>query len=458
MNKPNVVVIFPDQLRRHALGCYGDPNVSTPNIDRLAAQGFRFDCACSTFPVCVPFRFTFMTGEYAHTRGVAAMGYRLSPAEPTLADAFNNAGYATTWIGKWHLSSMLRAGMSTVDHARQPVPKAHRGRWQRFLGFEYRNDHWDTWYFENDDPEPKRFRGFQTDGMIDVAIAELDRVENRPFCMVISPEPPHPPLTPPEEDRRRWVDRDIVMPPNVEPGCTWQWRPGTAEHCRRLYYAMVENLDRNVGRLLDALAERQLAGNTIVVLLSDHGELDGAHGHFAKNRPYEESVGIPFIVFDPRKHNKGARSAMPVCSEDIFPTLCGLCGVEHDRDLPGLDLSGVAQGGPEPDRDAILLQHVAARADGGLFARDPWRAVRTHRYTYAVKGDHRGAEPWQLFDNRNDPWQLDNLIQQDDAERIAAPLHARLRELLARYDDDYPLAPAWGIPGYRLPTCLEESP
>ncbi len=452
--QPNLLIILPDQLRRHALGCYGDPNVSTPNIDRLAADGFRFDCACSTFPVCVPFRFTFMTGECAHSRGVVAMGYRLSPAEPTLASAFNAAGYATTWIGKWHLSSLIIPGMTARRHCAKPVPRANRDHWQRFLGFEYRNGHHDSWYFEDDNPAPKRYRGFQTDGMFDVAIDELERVKDRPFCMVVSPEPPHPPLDPPPEDRERWEHRPIEIPPNTEPGCTWQYRPGTAEECRRLYYAMVENLDRNVGRLLDALAERGLSENTVVVLVSDHGELDGAHGHFAKDRPYEESIGIPLIVFDPRR--PGGVSGMPVCTEDLLPTFCGICGVDHGRELPGLDLSGMIRGEEEPKRESVLLQHVAARPDGGLFAKNPWRAIRTRRYTYAVKGDHRGATPWQLFDNENDPWQLENLIERDGIDVLAAELHDTLRQHLIDLQDDYPLSAAWGRPGCFLPRTPED--
>ena len=103
MSRPNIILIISDQLRRQALGCYGDPNVSTPNIDALAAAGARFDAASSTYPVCVPFRFTLMTGEYAHTRFIPSIEWRMSPAERTLADEFNDAGYATALFGKWHL-------------------------------------------------------------------------------------------------------------------------------------------------------------------------------------------------------------------------------------------------------------------------------------------------------------------------------------------------------------------
>ena len=100
---PNIVVIMADQLRRDALGCYGDPNVSTPHIDTLARGGVRFANACSTYPICVPARFTFMTGQAAHTRMIPGIGWRMSPAEVTLADEFNAAGYETIYVGKWHL-------------------------------------------------------------------------------------------------------------------------------------------------------------------------------------------------------------------------------------------------------------------------------------------------------------------------------------------------------------------
>ncbi len=104
--RPNILIILSDQLRRQALGCYGDTDARTPHIDRLARDGVRFQNACSTYPICVPFRFTFMTGEYAHTRLVPGIEWAMSPAERTLADELNEAGYDTAWVGKWHLDGM----------------------------------------------------------------------------------------------------------------------------------------------------------------------------------------------------------------------------------------------------------------------------------------------------------------------------------------------------------------
>ena len=105
--KPNLLVILSDQLRRHALGCYGDPDARSPHIDKLSNDGVRFSNACSTYPICVPFRFTMMTGEYAHTRWVPGIEYRMSPRERTLADEFNEANYETIYVGKLHLDGIF---------------------------------------------------------------------------------------------------------------------------------------------------------------------------------------------------------------------------------------------------------------------------------------------------------------------------------------------------------------
>jgi len=157
-NRPDILVVLVDQLARHALSRYGDPNTRTPEIDRMAAEGLAFEAMCSTFPACVPFRFSMMTGQYAHSRMVPALGYRMSPAERTLGEAIQAAGYQTAYMGKWHLYSLYGVvGNQTLAQAnRTPIPASHRRGWDIWRGFELRNDFYDTWFFEDDDPEPKR--------------------------------------------------------------------------------------------------------------------------------------------------------------------------------------------------------------------------------------------------------------------------------------------------------------
>ena len=258
VTRPNVILVIADQLRRAALGCYGDPNVSTPHIDALAGAGTRFDAASSTYPVCVPYRFTLMTGEYAHTRFIPSIEWRMSPAERTLADELNDAGYTTALFGKWHLYGNFGhyPGHNVVKASRTPVPRPFQGRFERFGGFDICNDPWDTYYWNEDDPTPHKIDGFQTDGLFDLAIEHLGRVGDRPFATVLSVEPPHPIFT--------------ALSPTWSGGGTASWCCGTTSswarntskrgpHGRdllddlRVYYAMIENLDDNIGRLVAAL-------------------------------------------------------------------------------------------------------------------------------------------------------------------------------------------------------------
>ena len=298
--RPNILIVLSDQLRRQALACYGDSDARTPHTTQLAQEGVTFDQACSTYPICVPFRFTMMTGEYAHTRLVPGIEWRMSPAERTLADEFNDADYETVYVGKWHLDGGHGRMGSAVQTNRCPVKRPYQGRWQKWFGFELRNGPFDTCYFEDDDPTPIPIEGYQTDGLFDIGMNYLreGRDPEKPFCMVISVEPPHDPFEAPAELQQAWESRDITLPPNFEPKDDEQRAQFILN--RQRYNAMVENLDDNLGRLRTFLTEQNLDDDTIVVFLSDHGELAGAHGLRGKQWPYEESVGIPLIVYDPR--------------------------------------------------------------------------------------------------------------------------------------------------------------
>jgi arylsulfatase A-like enzyme len=450
---PNVLIILADQLRRQALGCYGDPNVRTPNIDALAQRGVRFSAACSTYPVCVPFRFSFMTGQYAHTRMVPALHWRMSPAERTLADAFNEAGYHTLYVGKWHLEGTAPP---------VPVPRCRQGRWQKWLGFELRNSHFDTFYFEDDDPTPKPLGKYQTDGLFDLAMEHLEtsRPMDRPFCAVLSVEPPHFPYEAPEEYEDRWRDRELVLPETFElpdeyevPLSHWpNDAAGTAETKMaqvRTYYAMIENLDDNIGRMMAFLEDRGLNEKTVVLIVSDHGEMGGAHAlpTAMKEYPFEESVGIPLIIHDPRLQGsrRGAVVDEPVCTEDLFPTICALGGISPRDSLPGRDLTPLARGDRASlDREGILLESVHEFRKLGAFFNRSFRAIRTRRYKYSVLAGRGGPRPWQLFDLQRDPAEARNLLSDPAHHSLAVEMHGKLRDLLARSEDHFDPGPGPG--------------
>ncbi|MCE9613925.1 MAG: sulfatase-like hydrolase/transferase [Lentisphaerae bacterium] len=468
--KPNLLVILSDQLRRDALGAYGDPNVATPHIDRLASAGVRFDRAYSTYPVCVPFRFSFMTGEYAHSRFVPAIEWRMSPAERTLADEFNASGYRTIYIGKWHLYGGLGylPGASDARVRRTPIPRTYRGRWQRWLGFEVANAPFDTCYFEDDDPAPKPLGEYQTDGLFRLAMRELESQAShgQPFCCVLSVEPPHFPFAVPARYEDRWRDRPLQLAPNfLRPAS----RPSPARQLteadradalrkRRLYYAMIENLDDNVGRMMTFLRTSGLDRNTVVVFLSDHGEMGGAHAERTtlKEHPYEASTGIPLIVCDPRLAGSGGRViSEPVCTEDLYPTLLGLCGLPVPPAKPGANLAPMVRGEcARLDREGVLLEFVhdlRPNTDMCPYHAVYWRAFVGRRFKYTVLGGvAEGGQPWQLFDLAHDPWEMHNLLDDPACLAEAARQHQLLREQLIATHDHYALAPAFGQDGLNV--------
>ncbi len=458
MSQPNLLFILCDQLRRDALACHGDPNAVTPNLDALAREGVRFDAACSTYPVCVPYRFSLMTGHYAHSRMVPAILWRMSPAERTLADVFNEAGYESIYIGKWHLSGGLGPGLMN-----RPVPREHQGRWSRWFGFEFRNNYYDTAWFEDDDPTPHPIRGHQTDGLFELAGDCLARRRrDRPFALALSIEAPHPPFEVPEAYERKWLSRPLVLPenfmvaPDHEELATAAWsvrRPPSERETilrnRALYYAMLEQIDDNVGRLMARLRETGQDRDTIVVFTSDHGEFGGSHALHEKQYPLEASTGVPLIVWGPGRGIPAGRVLRdPTCTEDLFPTLLGLCGLPAGSREPlhGVDLTPLVRGETAAlDRPGVMLEFVAELRPGVVFHQCPWRAFRSRRYKYVVLGGGaEGLKPWQFFDLETDPGELHNRVNDPACTDLLRDHHGWLRERMVATGDDAPLAPAFG--------------
>ena len=448
---PNLIVLLSDQLRRQALGVHGDPDARTPHLDAFAQQGVRFDNACSTYPICVPFRFTLMTGEYAHVRKVPGIEYAMSTEERTLADEFNEAGYETIYVGKWHLDGGHGRLGSAVQVNRTRIPRSRQGRWQKWYGFELRNDPFDTCYFEDDDSTPKKIEGYQTDGLFQIGMDYIkDRADDRPFCMVISVEPPHDPFVAPEDVQSAWEARDIVLPENFDVA-----DPAERETFilnRKRYNAMVENLDANVGKMMAFLKAEELLDDTIVVFLSDHGELAGAHGLRAKQWPYEESVGIPLMVWDSRVGERaGTVINDPTCTEDLFPTLLGLVGLTPKNEVPGTNLTPLIHGAVDAlEREGVLLEFVAELREQPPFFDEVWRGFRTRDYKYTVKGNNMGGKPWQFFDLKNDPGEMNNLVADPNYRDQVAHHHRLLCERMIETEDHFVLLPAFDSEGVNV--------
>lgn len=421
--KPNIVLVFADQLRCSAVGCYGQEQVITPNIDMLASQGAMFTNAISGFPVCTPYRASLQTGRYCHSLGVAKNNIRVADTRNSLARVLKKYGYHTGYIGKWHLDG---------NSKNPPYVPPHRR-----LGYDYWvtnvHRHFDVNVCIGDEQEGCIMEGYLPDIQTDMAIDYINKHKDGPFFLCLSWMPPHTPNTPPEKHAKMYNPADIKLRPNVQSDCR-EYIAG--------YYGLVTSLDDNVGRLMKALEQASIADDTIFVFTSDHGDLLGAHQEgtaLHKQRPWEESIHVPFVIRYPREIRVGSRTGVLINSPDVMPTLLGLVGAKVPSVVEGMDLSSFAlgRGGNEPESAFLqLLQFSGGEPSEGL---EPWRGVRTKRHTYARFRD-RG---WMLYDNKEDPYQLNNLTDRPEAKGTQDVLEAELQGWLKRTGDDFATAEEW---------------
>ena len=308
--RPNLLWIFCDQLRAQALSCNGDPNISTPHIDRLAREsgGVNFSLACSQYPICSPFRAGLITGTYAHINGLRVHGDLLPPDRRTIAHAFINSGYRTSWYGKWHMASVqgVLGWKAGADYWVHPLL---RGGFQDWCGFDCSNHYYNTRYSRGTQIDPPiKLEGYQTDALTTLSLEYLNttaRDLNRagtppqPWFHVLSVEAPHPGTDldgsfgnpAPPQYTARFDPAKLILRGNVPPA----EQPAARQRLAG-YYAQIANLDDNVGRILKWLDDSGQADNTLVCFFSDHGEMGGSHGLYEKNDVFEESIRIPVLM------------------------------------------------------------------------------------------------------------------------------------------------------------------
>jgi arylsulfatase A-like enzyme len=437
-NKPNVIWFFGDQHRAQALGCAGDPNVRTPNIDRLAVEGLSMN-GLAGCPLCSPYRGSLLTGRYPH-QAVPGHEYPLPDGMPTIADAFNNAGYHTQWFGKWHVGGWReRDGRGTLAN----VPRSRRGNFRGWLGYENNNSQWDCFVHGHDDRGQEishyRLPTFETDALTDLAIDYLKvrAADAQPFFCAVSVQPPHDPYVAPERWMRGHNPATVQLRPNV---------PAVArvvDQARRElsgYYAMIENLDWNLGRIRDVLWELGLIENTHVIFFSDHGDMHGSQGQLRKTNPYEESIRVPMILGGtlPRYGGHTGRIDSLVNHVDMAPTTLGLCGIDKPEGMVGTDYSprrvrGRTAAAPEPD--SAFIQLVVPTGHGHSINR-PWRGVVTRDGWKYVCLEH---QPWLMFNLNEDPYEQANLAFNNAFGAHRKRLHDRLAAWIADTGDTFAL-------------------
>ncbi len=431
-SQPNVIWIFGDQHRAQATGYAGDPNARTPNLDRMATESVRFTNAVSGCPWCTPFRGALLTSRYIH-HNVYRTPQRMDPALPVITDVFNDHGYLTAYFGKWHLG-----GANRMIH----VPREERGRFDIWLGYENNNAQYECWVHGHDldgrdDAEPlaEKLEIYETDALTNRLIAFLQRYQDQqPFFAVLSVQPPHDPHVAPPEFAAHYAPEDIVLRPNVPPVTR------VIERARRDlagYYAQIENLDWNVGRILESLQELGLDTDTHVLFFSDHGDMHGSHGYVRKSSPWEEAVHIPFLVRPANGVPAPQQSTAPLNHVDIAPTTLGLCGLEVPEWMAGTDFSyEVLPNRPAPatEPDSAFLQHSFRKRFDCL--NRVWRGIRTRDGWKYVCLEH---QPVMLFNLNEDPYELANLAYLDTFNDKRAELQARLARWILETGDDFPL-------------------
>lgn len=422
---PNILYLLADQWRAQATGYAGDPNVRTPNLDRLAKEGLCFRNAVSVCPVCTPYRAALMTGRYPTSTGMFLNDAALPATEVCMAEILKAAGYNTAYIGKWHLDGQGRESF---------IPPERRHGWDYWKAAECDHTYNHSHYYSGDSDVKQYWEGYdafaQTKDAQQYLRDHAVQTRDRPFVLLVAYGVPHfPHSAAPPEYRALYPPAKIKLPPNVPEGMQ-----DRARQEAQGYYAHCTALDKCVGDLLTTLKETGLEGNTIVVFTSDHGEMLGSHGcpPFMKEVPWNESARVPFLVRCPAiREAKGRVLTTPLTTPDILPTLLGLAAVAIPRTVEGEDLSRLIRRGREAGDRAALYMGVAPFGPRE-FHRE-YRAIRTSRYTYVRDVDG----PWLLFDDDKDPFQMGNLAAKPESRTLQKKLDARLRAALKTIGDDF---------------------
>jgi arylsulfatase A-like enzyme len=442
--QPNILWICTDQQRFDTLRALGNEHVRTPNIDRLVKNGVAFTHAYCQSPICTPSRASFLTGKYASTVHASMNGNDYwDEAAPLVTKLLKDGGYDCGLAGKFHLAGA----------AYRIEPRPQDDGYRVFHWSHDPNDRWPTGHGYGDwmrsqghnltelhkRPEGIPAELHQTTWCTDRAIDFIREERTGPWLMSVNIFDPHAPFNPPKEYLDRYDLETLPGPYFRESdlssqaklaGVDFQNPPRRPEEfnarwIQAAYYAMIELIDDNVGRMLDALEESGQLENTVVIFMSDHGETLGDHGLLLKgNRFYEGLVRVPLIFSWPGHFPTGVISDALVELTDIAPTLLELAGLPPIEGAAGRSLLPILTGEAEPHQHREFVRCEYYRAlnpdgpgrDEGDFHIHFGTMHRTRRYKLCVYHGHPVGE---LFDLEADPWEFENLW--DD------PAHAPVR-------------------------------
>jgi len=467
--RPNILFIMTDDHAAHAISCYGSKVNRTPNMDRLATEGIRFDRCFATNSICTPSRATIVTGKYSHKNGVPVFN-RFDGSQQTVAKLLQSSGYYTAIVGKWHLGS----DPTGFDY------------WNILPGQGRYNDP-----ILYDKSGSEVYSGYATDVITDLTIQVLkNRPKDKPFFLMSHHKAPHREWTPDEKHRRMFAGRQIP-----EPGTLWDDYQGRTDALHeqkqsvfndltRLdlkltppaglsqqerqawlvakpteveidvdgqkkiltgtelkkwkyqrymqdYLACVQSVDDNVGRLLDWIDANGLRDNTLVIYTSDQGFFLGDHGLYDKRFMYEPSIKMPFLVRWPGTIKPGSVTTALATNCDFAPTFLDLAGISVPADMQGRSLAPLFRGQRPSDwRDSMYYRyyhdpgHHDTRAHYGV-------RTDTHKLMYFWRKDQ-----WECYDLVKDPEEMHNMYNDPAAKPVVEKLKQELHRLKKQVEDE----------------------
>lgn len=435
MERPNIIFYFTDQQRWDTIGCYGQKLPVTPNLDRLAEDGVVFEEAYTAQPVCGPCRAIFQTGKYPTEIGCWRNNQALPPGVKTVADYFNDAGYETAYIGKWHLASGGdRFDEEEDDFRIKPIPKnrrgGYRGFWRAADVLEFTSHGYDGYVF---DEQGKRidFTGYRADCITDFSLEFLDQYDGKkPFFMTISHIEPHH-----QNDRGHYEGpkgakesfAGFELPLDLK-------QPGSnAEEEYADYLGCCRSLDENLGRLVAKCKAMGIYENTIFVYASDHGshfKTRNKDEHLNGNDDYKRSchsasLHVPLVISGPGWRG-GKRIKELVSTAGLPKTWLAMAGIDVGSAMIGENLADVTAGRIEGRSNEIFAQISESRVG---------RCVRTPEYLYAVYAPGKAGNEVSdsdvykidfLYNLKEDPYELHNLAEDEHYRSVRKNMSQRL--------------------------------
>lgn len=444
---PNIVFFFTDQQRADTCGCFGQPLDITPNLDRLAAEGVKFDHAFSPQPVCGPCRALFQTGKYPTETGCFRNNIMLPRGVKTLADYIEEAGYETAYIGKWHLASDGELEKPpTIDHTITPIPRELRGGYSGFWRtsdvLEFTSHGYDGYVFDENNNRVD-FKGYRADCITDLALDFFDVHDaEKPFFMTISHIEPHH-----QNDRKHYEGpngskekyKDFVLPGDLAA------QDGDYNVEYPDYLGACHALDENLGKLVARLKEKGLYDNTIIIFASDHGSHFRTRNRDAHLNGYDDykrschdaATHVPLVIAG--GPYKGGQTVEELVSTESLPkSILAMAGVDVGDKMIGENLLDVVEH-KNPDRPNEVFAQISESRVG--------RTIRTPDYLYAVYapgvngGMAAGTDVYAddfLYDMTTDPFQLHNLVGDARYDAAKAELRTRLLDWIERAEGKRP--------------------